>query len=99
MVQGSTFRLVLLVSCLAYSSILKMEAMCFSETSICLRTRRCYVGVLISLLLFLLAAQRKEFFLDGLKKLEQRSHKLFGVQGGICRVNAFFQIRSFLFSL
>jgi hypothetical protein len=34
-----------------------------------------YVGVLISLWLFLFAAQPKEFFLDGLKKLEQRSHK------------------------
>jgi hypothetical protein len=34
-----------------------------------------YVGVLISPLLFLFAAQPKEFFLDGLKKLEQRSHK------------------------
>jgi hypothetical protein len=30
-----------------------------------------YVGVLISLWLFLFAAQPKEFFLDGLKKLEQ----------------------------
>jgi hypothetical protein len=39
-----------------------------------------YVGVLISLWIFLFsifpfAAQPKEFFLDGLKKLEQRSHK------------------------
>jgi hypothetical protein len=34
-----------------------------------------YVGVLISLWLFLFAAQPKEFFLDGLKKLQQRSHK------------------------
>jgi hypothetical protein len=34
-----------------------------------------YVGVLISLWLFLFAAQQKQFFLDGLKKLEQRSHK------------------------
>jgi hypothetical protein len=34
-----------------------------------------YVGVLISFWLFLFAAQPKEFFLDGLKKLEQRSHK------------------------
>jgi hypothetical protein len=32
-----------------------------------------YVGVLINLWLFLVAAQSKEFFLDGLKKLEQRS--------------------------
>jgi hypothetical protein len=30
-----------------------------------------YEGVLISLWLFLFAAQTKEFFLDGLKKLEQ----------------------------
>jgi hypothetical protein len=41
---------------------------------------RLYVGALISLWLFLFsiflfAAQPKEFFLDGLKKLEQRSHK------------------------
>jgi hypothetical protein len=34
-----------------------------------------YVGVLINLWLFLFAAQPKEFFLAGLKKLEQRSHK------------------------
>jgi hypothetical protein len=39
-----------------------------------------YTGVLISLWLFLFpifvfAAQQKEFFLDGLNKLEQRSHK------------------------
>jgi hypothetical protein len=32
-----------------------------------------HVEVLISLWLFLFAAQRKEFFLYGLKKLEQRS--------------------------
>jgi hypothetical protein len=31
--------------------------------------------LLISLWLFLFAAQQKEFFLDGLKKLEQRRHK------------------------
>jgi hypothetical protein len=46
-----------------------------------------YVGVLISLLLFLFpillfAAQPKEFFLDGLKKLEQRSHKYVELKGG-----------------
>jgi hypothetical protein len=34
-----------------------------------------YVGVLISLWLFLFAAKPKEVFLDGLKKLEQRNHK------------------------
>jgi hypothetical protein len=33
-----------------------------------------YVGLLISFWLFLFAAQPKEFFLDGLKKSEQRSH-------------------------
>jgi hypothetical protein len=32
-------------------------------------------GVLISLWLFLFAAHPKEFFLDGLKKSEQRSRK------------------------
>jgi hypothetical protein len=37
-----------------------------------------YVGVLISLWLFLFAAQPKESFLDGLKKLEQRSVELKG---------------------
>jgi hypothetical protein len=31
--------------------------------------------------LFLFAAQRKEFFLDGLKKLEQRSHKCVELRG------------------
>jgi hypothetical protein len=45
-----------------------------------------YVGVLISLLpflfpIFLLAEQPKEFFLDGLKKLEQRSHKCVELRG------------------
>jgi hypothetical protein len=34
-----------------------------------------YVEVLIGLWLFLFAAQPKEFILDGLKKLEQLSHK------------------------
>jgi hypothetical protein len=42
------------------------------------KERRGYVGVLISLWLFLVpiylfAAQPKDFFLDGLKKLEQQS--------------------------
>jgi hypothetical protein len=45
-----------------------------------------YVGVLISLWFFLLriflfAAQPKEYFLDGLKKLEQRSHKCVELRG------------------
>jgi hypothetical protein len=30
---------------------------------------------------FLFAAQQKEFFLDGLKKLEQRSHKCVELRG------------------
>jgi hypothetical protein len=37
-------------------------------------------------LVFLFAAQPKEFFLDGLKKLEQRSHKCVELRGGICYV-------------
>jgi hypothetical protein len=41
----------------------------------------CNVGVLIRLWLFLFAAQTKEFFLDGLKKLEQRSHKFVELRG------------------
>jgi hypothetical protein len=40
-----------------------------------------YVEVLISLWLILFAAQLKEFFLDGLKKLEQRSHKCVELRG------------------
>jgi hypothetical protein len=45
-----------------------------------------YVGVLKSLWfylfpVFLFAAQPKEFFLDGLKKLEQRSHKCVELRG------------------
>jgi transposase len=44
------------------------------------------------------AAQPKEFFLDELKKLEQRSHKYVEL-GGICRVNTFFLSRNLLFSL
>jgi hypothetical protein len=31
---------------------------------------------------FLFAAQPKEFFLDGLKELEQRSHKCVQLRGG-----------------
>jgi hypothetical protein len=46
------------------------------------------VGVLISLWLFLFrvfvsAAQPKEFFLDVLKKLEQRSHKCVELRGNM----------------
>jgi hypothetical protein len=37
--------------------------------------------VLTSLWLFLFAAQPKEFFLDGLKKLEQPSHKCVELRG------------------
>jgi hypothetical protein len=54
-----------------------------------------YVGMLISLWLFLFsiflfAAQSKEFFLDGLMKLEQRSHKCVELRGGgIFRLNTF----------
>jgi hypothetical protein len=48
-------------------------------------------------LLFLFAAKPKEFFLDGLKKLEQRSHKCVELRGGY--VNTFFQSRSLFFSL
>jgi hypothetical protein len=40
-----------------------------------------YVGVLISRWLFLFAAQPKEFFLGGLKKLEQRSYKCVELRG------------------
>jgi hypothetical protein len=40
-----------------------------------------YVGVLISLWLSLLAAQPKQFFLGGLKNLEQRSHKCVELRG------------------
>jgi hypothetical protein len=45
-----------------------------------------YIGVLISLWLFLFsiflfAAQPKEFFLDELQKLEQRSHKCVELRG------------------
>jgi hypothetical protein len=40
-----------------------------------------HLGMLISLWLFLFAAQPKECFLDGLKKLEQRSHKCVEVRG------------------
>jgi hypothetical protein len=51
-----------------------------------LRIVEIYVWMLISFWLFLFpiflfAAQRKEFFLDGLKKLEQRSHKCVELKG------------------
>jgi hypothetical protein len=37
--------------------------------------KQVYIEVLISLWLFLFATEPKEIFLDGLTKLEQRSHK------------------------
>jgi hypothetical protein len=40
-----------------------------------------YLGVMISLWFFLFAAQPKEFYLEGLKKLEQRSHKCAELRG------------------
>jgi hypothetical protein len=40
-----------------------------------------YVGALTSLWLFLFAAQPEEFYLDELKKLEQRSHKCVEIRG------------------
>jgi hypothetical protein len=40
-----------------------------------------YVRVLVSPRLFLFTAQTKEFFLDGLKRLEQRSHKCVELRG------------------
>jgi hypothetical protein len=40
-----------------------------------------YIGVLISLWLFLFAAPPKEFIVDGLKKLEQGSHKCVELKG------------------
>jgi hypothetical protein len=46
-------------------------------------------------LTFLFAAQPKEFFLDGLKKLERRSHKCVELRGG--NVNTFFQSCTLLF--
>jgi hypothetical protein len=46
---------------------------------------------------FLFAAQPKEFVLDGLKKLEQRSHKCVELRGEY--VNIFFQSRSLLYYL
>jgi hypothetical protein len=56
------------------------------NTEISLTSTRMYVGVLISLWLllfpvFLFAEQPKEFFLDVLKKLEQRSHKCVELRG------------------
>jgi hypothetical protein len=45
------------------------------------RIKCCVIGVLISLWPFLFAAQPEEFFLDGLKKLEQRSHKCVELRG------------------
>jgi hypothetical protein len=55
----------------------------YSQSS---NTQEVYTGVLISLCLFLLpislfGAQPKEFFLNGLKKLEQQSHKCVELRG------------------
>jgi hypothetical protein len=53
--------------------------------------------VLKGLWLFLFAAQPNEYFSDGLKELEQRSHKYVVLKGEY--VNTFFQSRSLLLSL
>jgi hypothetical protein len=42
-----------------------------------------YIVVVISFWLFLFAAQPKEFFLDGSKKSEQRSHKCVELRGNM----------------
>jgi hypothetical protein len=55
-----------------------IHAVCRSRDSLPI-----YVGLLISLWLFLFAAQPKEFFLVGLKKLEQRSHKCVELRGNM----------------
>jgi hypothetical protein len=60
--------------------------------------RTAYVGVLISFWL-LFSAQTKEYFLAGLKNLEQQSHKCVELRGKYLRVNIFFQSRGLLFSL
>jgi hypothetical protein len=59
-------------------TILRSETSATSEYSI-----GEYVRVLISLWLFLYAAQQKEFFLDVLNKLEQRSHKCVELRGNM----------------
>jgi hypothetical protein len=56
-------------------------------------------GKFLALPIFLFAAQPKELYLDGLNRLEQRSHKCVELKGGIYRVNTFFQSRSLFFSL
>jgi hypothetical protein len=47
------------------------------------KTRRLYIGVLINLWLFLFSylQRNKKIVLDGLKKLEQRSHKCVELKG------------------
>jgi hypothetical protein len=52
----------------------------------------------MSLWLFLSAAQPKEFFLDGLKKLEQRSHKCVELRGEyVEQIHFFNPVACFLF--
>jgi hypothetical protein len=53
----------------------------------------------MSLWLFLFATHPKEFFLDGLKELEQRSHKCVELRGEYVEHIHFFQSRSLVFSL
>jgi hypothetical protein len=50
-----------------------------------------YVEVLISLWLLIFVAQPKEFFLDGLEKLEQRSRKCVELRGNIQNKYIFFK--------
>jgi hypothetical protein len=55
--------------------------------------------MLISLWLLLFAAQPKEFFLDRLKKLEQRSHKCVESLGGeyVKKIHVFNHVAYFLY--
>jgi hypothetical protein len=66
-----------------------------------LQKNNCYVGVLISLWFFLFptCSTTKRIFLGWVKEVRTTKPKLCGAQGGICRVNIFFESRSVLFSL
>jgi hypothetical protein len=53
----------------------------FTEGILLQRLTRKDTDKFLAFLIFVFAAQPKEFFLDGLKKLEQRSHKCLELSG------------------
>jgi hypothetical protein len=71
------------ISWLAQRLAASKEGLCSMEIVGYLTILSDYLRVLINLWLSLFAAQPKEFFLNGIKKLEQRSHKCVELRGNM----------------